>query len=406
MLAKSDVDISTFIPFFADMGVPVAFLVPTPTGYGKSIMDATIPVRHLLESEQIHDYNKQKQGRENKIVRSAFFVEADRMEKTLVSLYRPNTKMGDPRIWFYNLTGYCSPCNLLALVVANGAIYVINLSNPKIAASIATKGFVYELVRNIADGKNRVAYELLVKLREIHRQGFLPSITTGDPGVGDTLENALGIQRNNSKNPDYKGIELKSSRIIKSGRMKKATRITLFAKTPEFGCSYKELLEKFGKWQRPRQKDEERLQLYETLRASRPNAYDLQLDVDEIKDMLGIVHNPANLKNKKLPHLSDWAFETLRSTLKLKHRETFWVKAESKFENGKEYFRYNQVLHTRTPNIGLLIPLISKDIITVDLAIHKKKNGQVRDHGMLFKIFMKDLNLLTGVPTEYDLSGD
>lgn len=51
------------------------------------------------------------------------------------------------------------------------------------------------------------AEELLEKLKEIHKRGFIPSITPGDSGVGDTLENALGIHRNNSKNPDYKGIE-------------------------------------------------------------------------------------------------------------------------------------------------------------------------------------------------------
>lgn len=33
MLAMSDVNIEQFLPLFANTGVPVAFLVPTPTGY-------------------------------------------------------------------------------------------------------------------------------------------------------------------------------------------------------------------------------------------------------------------------------------------------------------------------------------------------------------------------------------
>ena len=45
MLAMSDINIEKFFPIFANTGVPVAFLVPTPTGYGKSIMDATGPVK-------------------------------------------------------------------------------------------------------------------------------------------------------------------------------------------------------------------------------------------------------------------------------------------------------------------------------------------------------------------------
>ena len=48
MLAMADVPIDSFLPIFAKAGVSVAFLVPTPTGYEKSIMDATYPVRELF----------------------------------------------------------------------------------------------------------------------------------------------------------------------------------------------------------------------------------------------------------------------------------------------------------------------------------------------------------------------
>lgn len=43
MLKMSDTPIRGFLPFFANVGLQVAFLVPTPTGYQKSIMDATLP---------------------------------------------------------------------------------------------------------------------------------------------------------------------------------------------------------------------------------------------------------------------------------------------------------------------------------------------------------------------------
>lgn len=55
MLAMSDTPIDLFIPYFAKAGVPVAFLVPTPTGYEKSIMDATAPVRQLLLDARVHN---------------------------------------------------------------------------------------------------------------------------------------------------------------------------------------------------------------------------------------------------------------------------------------------------------------------------------------------------------------
>ena len=66
MLAKTDTPIEGFLPFFASTGLTVAFLVPTETGYKKSIMDATASVRYLLLNEKIHDYETQLQGPENK----------------------------------------------------------------------------------------------------------------------------------------------------------------------------------------------------------------------------------------------------------------------------------------------------------------------------------------------------
>ena len=195
MLAMSDVNIEQFFPVFAKTGVPVAFLVPTPTGYGKSIMDATGPVRELLKNAMLHDYEAQGQGPEHKVMVESYFVYPDHTRETAASLYRPVTKKGDPRIWFKNLRSYCSPCNLLALITIENRIYVINLSNSMITSSLWRKGYVYDILLEAAHKDQLVAHELLQKIQAIHNQGFLPSITPGDPGVGDTREHALGIEQ-------------------------------------------------------------------------------------------------------------------------------------------------------------------------------------------------------------------
>ena len=52
MLKMSDTPIRGFLPFFANAGLQVAFLVPTPTGYQKSIMDATLPLREMFREER------------------------------------------------------------------------------------------------------------------------------------------------------------------------------------------------------------------------------------------------------------------------------------------------------------------------------------------------------------------
>lgn len=205
MLKMSDTPIRGFLPFFANVGLQVAFLVPTPTGYQKSIMDATLPLREMLREAGIHNYAEQKQGPKFKALVKTYYLAPDRMIETEASLYRPITKQGDPRIWFYNLKQYCVPCNLLAVLANKGNMYVLNLSNEEIVESM-NSGFIREVIQQFVDDDNAIAKELLAKIQEIHNRGFLPSITVGDPGVGDTLENALGISRNPSKLPDYKGM--------------------------------------------------------------------------------------------------------------------------------------------------------------------------------------------------------
>lgn len=400
MLTCSDVNIEKFFPVFAQTGVTVAFLVPTPTGYGKSIMDATAPVRELFKNAKLHDYDAQGQGPEHKVMIESYFVYSEGMRKTVASLYRPVTKKGDPRIWFKDLRSYCSPCNLLALITMEHSIYVINLSNMEVTTSLWNKGYVYDVLLEAAHKDQLIADELLEKMRAIHKRGFLPSITPGDPGVGDTLEHALGIARNNSKAPDYKGIELKASRLTRNGSTRPVTRSTLFTKVPDEGMTYREIVDTYGKLQVPRGETVARLQLYETFRVSRPNAYGLILEVDQNDDQLRILYQEARLRK----YVSAWYLKTLKQTLLVKHHETFWVKAVSENRDGREWFRYDKVLHTKNPNTSLLVPLLEADKITVDLAAHYKADGKWRDHGILFKMMPKDIPLLLGNPTEYDLT--
>ena len=179
MLKMSDTPIRGFLPFFANVGLQVAFLVPTPTGYQKSIMDATLPLREMLREAGIHNYAEQKQGPEFKALVKTYYLSPDRMIETEASLYRPITKQGDPRIWFYNLKQYCVPCNLLAVLANKGNMYVLNLSNEEIVESM-NSGFIREVIQQFVDDDNAIAKELLAKIQEIHNRGFLPSITVGE----------------------------------------------------------------------------------------------------------------------------------------------------------------------------------------------------------------------------------
>ena len=410
MLAMSDIYIDQFFPVFANAGLPVAFLVPTPTGYDKSIMDAIATVRTLLKETDIHDYYFQEQGPENKARVPSYFVEYNGMVETMASLYRPKTKKGDPRIWFSGLKNYCQPRNLLALTVSRGEIYVFNLSNDLIRNSLFNNGFVADVLQQLSYDQNAIARELLWKIKDIHDQGFLPSITPGDPGVGDTLENALSISRNNSELPDYKGIELKASRLTRTTRRgTKATRdrVNLFSKVPDGGLSYSDIVREFGRWTWNEAKQEERLSIQNTTFFSKVNSFGLILNIDNNNEEVHICYEDAREHRHMLSY---WYLSTLNKKLLEKHKETFWVKAVSDLRGNREWFRYDIIEHTKNPNTSLILPLIETDKIMIDLAGYYKKinkNGRDtlnwRDHGMLFKMWPQDLPLLFGEPEIYYL---
>ena len=410
MLAMSDIYIDQFFPVFANAGLPVAFLVPTPTGYDKSIMDAIATVRTLLKETDIHDYYFQEQGPENKARVPSYFVEYNGMVETMASLYRPKTKKGDPRIWFSGLKNYCQPRNLLALTVSRGEIYVFNLSNDLIRNSLFNNGFVADVLQQLSYDQNAIARELLWKIKDIHDQGFLPSITPGDPGVGDTLENALSISRNNSVLPDYKGIELKASRLTRTTRRgTRATRdrVNLFSKVPDGGLSYSDIVREFGRWTWNEAKQEERLSIQNTTFFSKVNSFGLILNIDNNNEEVHICYEDAREHRHMLSY---WYLSTLNKKLLEKHKETFWVKAVSDLRGNREWFRYDIIEHTKNPNTSLILPLIETDKIMIDLAGYYKKinkNGRDtlnwRDHGMLFKMWPQDLPLLFGEPEIYYL---
>lgn len=380
MLAMSDIYIDQFFPVFANAGLPVAFLVPTPTGYDKSIMDAIATVRTLLKETDIHDYYFQEQGPENKARVPSYFVEYNGMVETMASLYRPKTKKGDPRIWFSGLKNYCQPRNLLALTVSRGEIYVFNLSNDLIRNSLFNNGFVADVLQQLSYDQNAIARELLWKIKDIHDQGFLPSITPGDPGVGDTLENALSISRNNSELPDYKGIELKASRLTRTTRRgTRATRdrVNLFSKVPDGGLSYSDIVREFGRWTWNEAKQEERLSIQNTTFFSKVNSFGLILNIDNNNEEVHICYEDAREHRHMLSY---WYLSTLNKKLLEKHKETFWVKAVSDLRGNREWFRYDIIEHTKNPNTSLILPLIETDKIMIDLAgYYKKINKNGRD---------------------------
>lgn len=395
MLVKSDVSVVDALKILNGHDISAGFIVPTDTSMTKSIMDATFVLRKYLKDQTFHDYDMQSQGAPAKIVKKAYFVDVDNYKETSVSLYRPETKDGDPRIWIYGLKSYAEPFNLLALIVLEEALYVVNMSRKDLVESLNTKGTpLHKLAQAVRkEAESPSCLELLSKLREVCSRGFLPNLRQGDTGVGMTLESALGIKSNSNKAPDYKGIEIKTKRHSS----RSPTRSTLFSQAPNWplspiGSAWN-LLVKYGYHRNGK------LRFNHEIDAAKANSAGFILELDHKNDWLKQNHKDSS----HTTHVVTWQLDTLRDRLAEKHKETFWVKALSRGPKTAEEFHYVEVLHTRNPNIQGFETLLESGIITVDYLISQKGSTSVRDHGYLFKIHQRDINALFPPPKIYEL---
>lgn len=372
--------------------VSFTLIEPTETGLKKSIMDATGSVRSFLKSEQVHDYEQQGQGPVHKVKYPAvYYLEASSIE-IQASLYRPSTKQGDPRIWFSRLNNYAQPNDIVGVIYFADRLHVFNLTQFDVQSSLSSNLInpLKELVQAINDVESMIARELLEKLRGVASRGPIPSSVAADTAVGRTLETALGIPINSSKQPDYKGIELKAFRGNRNNRK------NLFAQVPNWELSkFKssaEILDAFG-YER-----EDDFKLYCTVSAITKNSQGLSLRLDsEINRLI------ENSDNPQYGDFVAWSLTTLHSRLQEKHKETFWVEAESTHVDGKEYFRYTMVEHTKKPSASQFDLLVDMGVITVDHLIKRNAKGKVVEKGPLFKIKPVGIELLFPPSERYDL---
>lgn len=294
-------------------------------------MDATSPLRRLLKRIGLHDYDSQSQGPSSKVTLPAIVHGQESPKTTQASLYRPETKQGDPRIWFYGLKTEATPGDVLAIIPHDAHLHLVNLTQLDVARLSTAKGHsLNALFADILSSTSKVSDELLGRLRELAARGPIPSVikAPADTAIGRTLEHELGIAMNSKQAPDYKGIELKSYR--KRGNAKQV-RKTLFAQVPDWSLSKlkssAEILEAFG-YER-----DGAFKLYCQVEAKKRNSQGLMLRLDSEAD-----HLLENSDQAQYGDFAIWPLERLRSKLLEKHGETFWVGATQILDQGREFF--------------------------------------------------------------------
>lgn len=379
--------------------IDATLIQPTSTGLKKSILDATIPLRNYLRDHGLHNYDCQGQGAsEHGEQLDARLVEVDRSTVSRVSLYRPKTKQGDPRIWFSGLPAFAEADDMLAVTAHDGGLSVVNLTRTDVSRIVDQRipGPLLELIDALSRDATSVAHELLEKLKAIAARGLVRSVMPerADTAIGRTLEHALGIQINSRREPDYKGIELKSYR--RAARASRENRKTLFARVANWELSKfkssREILDTFG-YNRG-----EDFKLYCTISTQTANSQGLYF---EIEDKAGLLNERST--RKEIGAFATWALKDLRAAMAEKHAETFWVGARVHEQAGHDYFEFQDVMHTQKPILSQFDLLLEQGEITMDHLIKRTAKGRVSEKGPLFKINAASLGLLFPPSKSYAL---
>ena len=106
-----------------------------------------------------------------------------------ISLYRPETKNGDPRIWPYELKKnlHKQTMCLQSSFMKGASKYLQNLTIDPI---VDLDGGISDLDNFLSSLKvdyDRIANELLAKLRDLAANGPLEAVCEGDTAIGRTI---------------------------------------------------------------------------------------------------------------------------------------------------------------------------------------------------------------------------
>lgn len=358
------------VKFLVNKQIEYATIQITQTGYDKGILDTTIPVRAYFLEKGVHDFEKQPKGQEHKKMVNSYILTDTEIKSTQSSLYRPETKDGDPRMWVYKLKDYVNPDDIFSIIVYEDSLYVINLTQIDIekAYNSLLVNPIQDLINSLHHIATGVSEQLLGMIRA-RMSDWLPSEIMADTGIGRTVETVLGIPMNDSKMPDYRGIELKSKRIGST------TTGALFTNTPDWALSKckssREIADKYGYLRSGLQ----RKTLQVTVSALKPNAQGLGLKVNWKDEWLEMNHFTLTPNEKgmyaKLDDVSVWTLIHLHERLAEKHHETFWIDVESRIKGSVEEFRVTTIEHTKNPLLPQFDVLLEQGKIKLDLMLSR-----------------------------------
>lgn len=237
---------------------------------------------------------------------------------------------------------------------------------------------------------------LIEKLRAIRARNWVPNARQGNVGgVGNTLEDLLGIKENNLPIPNAAEWELKCQRadtsaLITLFHMEPSPRALNFVPTvllPKYGWAHQEAGKKYGKSE---------MSFRQTIHGQSRSDRGFMVQVDRKERKILISFNPADVAMKHFNWLEGvgrkialkeldpqpyWGFDDLFHKAGIKMLNCFFVQAEVKKEHGKEFFRYTTILMLQKFSLEKFIDAIERGDVLVDFDARTGHN-----HGTKFRL--------------------
>ncbi|MDO8573260.1 MAG: MvaI/BcnI family restriction endonuclease [Candidatus Daviesbacteria bacterium] len=245
---------------------------------------------------------------------------------------------------------------------------------------------------------------LIDKLKEIIAMGWVPNARRGNSGgIGNTLEDLLGIKENNLPIPNAAEWELKAQRLNSSSLTTlfhiepspRAIRFVPQMLLPKYGWSHQEDGKKYTLGEMSF-----RQTIHGQSRSDR--GFMVVIDRKERKILISFDAGSVDIRHKawletvkkrvgigELSPQPYWGFDDLEHKAGTKLLNTFYVQAEVKTVRKKEYYKYSKVMMLQKFSFDGFLKALEEGKILVDFDARTGHN-----HGTKFRMRQDCLPML------------
>ena len=239
---------------------------------------------------------------------------------------------------------------------------------------------------------------LIEALIEIRNQGWVPTgRKNNDGGIGNTLEDLLGIKENNLPIPNAAEWELKAQKknttsLITLFHMEPSPRAYKFVPAillPEFGWRHQKAGQRYSD-------DEKSFRQTINATAFSNRGFTVKVDRNERKVLVDFDPNQTvdddhpewiqAVSHKKLEPKPYWGFDDLYHKAGTKLHNCFFVWAESKKINGTLHFHYQDIHMLKKFDLNKFIDAIESGNVYIDFDARTGHN-----HGTKFRLRRESL---------------